>query len=907
MRENDDRISHYIGRTPFQGRVSSICLYLCLYLFLSAVSAHAATVGTITIQGLYSASRSEMLDLLDLAEGKQVDAEKVRAGIKRAFLKGIFEQISVQTNDREPADVMVIVQEKDRVAKVSIQGDHVLSAKKVRNLLIMKEGDVMRYDRMAETERVLKENFSLLGYPEAAVHISAEPTKKPYRVELVVNVDAGPPLVIRQVQIAGTGIVVPDDLRVSAGDVYDQLRVRGELKRIQAKLRKDSYYHPVAGPYTYEAGVLTIALDPGPQLTVTIEGNNAISTKRLRKEVPFFEVETVNDEIVDEAVVRMLALYHSEGFPFAQVAPVVKEDKGAIEVSFFVFEGMRIKTRAIQISGSSLPPQSLKNVMGLKEGAYFNPDLTDRDRETLQEFYRALGYLDAVIHEIAYTVDEQAERADITVVVEEGVRTLIGSIDIKGVPEDARAKLLAVSAIKTGDPYNEVDISDARFRIIDSYVNVGNQNVDVIVQRSIEDHRVSVVFTIVEGTKVHIGKMVVAGNQRTRYEVIRREIAPDEGRPYSFRALAEERRKLYKLGLFDDIEIEPYSAGEGVKDLLVKVKEGNAGAYEFGVGYADYEQFRGYAEVSYRNLWGMNRQGLLRGEVSSLQQRYIIQYTEPWFLGNKLPFRTLFVYENKEEISVPGREVRYRIERYAASAGVEKQLTDTLKAEFYYEYSIVRTSDVKPDVILSKEDEGTLAISSVRPSLVYDTRDNPFDPSRGIVAGLSVKVASSLLFSETDFVKMTLYASTFYRLNKRIVLALSARGGIAYGYNGTNELPLVERFFLGGRFSVRGYEQDTLGPRGSDNNPTGGNAFAMGSIEFRTNIGRGVSIVPFLDFGNVWVKAGDIDPLDIKFATGLGLRYATPVGPLRVDYGIKLKRGRDESKGELHFSIGHAF
>jgi outer membrane protein insertion porin family len=545
--------------------------------------------------------------------------------------------------------------------------------------------------------------------------------------------------------------------------------------------------------------------------------------------------------------------------------------------------------------------------MALKEDEYFNPDLKDRDQETLKEFYRALGYLDAAIQEITYTIDTKEERADISVVVEEGARTLISSIDIQGVPADARTRLLPAIGIKIGDPYNEVDISDARFRILDSYVTEGNLNVDVLVQRTIEGHKASVVFTVTEGAKVRIGKTVVAGNQKTRHEVIRREIAHDEGLPYSFRTLAEQRRKLYKLGLFENVEIEPYNAGEGVKDLLVRVKEGNAGSYEFGIGYADYEQFRGYAEISYRNLWGMNRQGLLRAELSSLQQRYIVQYTEPWFFGYPLPFRVLFLYEDKEEITVPEREVRYHIERYAASAGVEKQLTETLKSELYYEYSIVRTTDVQPDVILSREDEGTLAISSLRPSLVYDTRDNPFEPTRGIVAGLSLKMASYLLFSETDFLKMTLYGSTFHRLHKRIVLALSARGGIAYGFNDTDELPLVERFFLGGRFSVRGYEQDTLGPKGADDNPTGGNAFAMGSVELRTNIGWGVSIVPFLDFGNVWVTVDDFNPSDIKYTAGLGLRYSTPVGPLRVDYGFKLNKEKDESSGELHFSIGHAF
>ena len=768
-------------QTARYGRIVTklVWLVLALFMLLGSAASHAAdavTVGKITVQGLHSAGREELLDMLGLKEGTQIDAAKVRTGIKRAFMKGIFENIAVDTNDSEPAEVMVMVQERDMIRKILVRGDHVLSGKKIRNLLLMKEGEFLQYDRFSEVERDLKEKYALSGYPDAVVSISTESTKEPYRMVLVTTIEAGPPQLISEIRINGTDVVTASDLRLSKGDVYDQLKVREELKRLQTRLRKDGYFHPIVGPYVYHDGVLGLTVDPGRQLGVIVEGNSAVSTKRLKKEAPFFDTETVNDESIDEAVSRILALYHSEGYVFAQVAPVLKEDKKTIEVSFFVFEGIRIKTRSIGISGSTFPPQSLKKVMALKEGGSFNPDIIDRDLETLREFYQALGYLDAVIHEIGYKIDEQAGRADISVVVEEGARTLFSSIDIRGVKTDVREQLLSAISIKIGDPYNEVSISDARFRIIDSFVSEGYLNFDATVQRTIEDHKASVVFTVTEGAKVLIGKTVVAGNQRTRYEVIRREIVKDEGSPYSFKTLAEERRKLYKLGLFDEVEIEPFNTTDGVKDLLLTVKEGNAGAYEFGIGYADYEQFRGYAEVSYRNLWGMNRQGLLRGELSSLQKRYITQYTEPWLFGNSLPFRVMFLYEDKKELSIPGREVRYRIKRYSASAGVEKQLTDKLKAELYYEYSIVKTSDVQPDVVLSKEDVGTLAISSIRPSLVYDTRDNPFDPTKGIVAGLSVKIASSLLFSETNFVKVTLYGSTFHRLHRRVVLALSGKG-----------------------------------------------------------------------------------------------------------------------------------
>src|SRR5208283_4160514 len=147
----------------------------------------------------------------------------------------------------------------------------------------------------------------------------------------------------------------------------------------------------------------------------------------------------------------------------------------------------------------------------------------------------------------------------------------------------------------------------------------------------------------------------------------------------------------------------------------------------------------------------------------------------------------------------------------------------------------------------------------------------------------------------------------YQRLSRRLVLAISLRGGAAQGYGDTSELPLVERFFLGGRTTVRGYDQDTLGPKGVNSTPLGGNAFVMGNFEFRTDVGHGFGVVNFVDTGNVWEKIQDINIAQLRFTTGLGLRYKTPVGPLSIDYGVKLSREKGESLGALHFSIGHAF
>ncbi|MFQ3574777.1 MAG: outer membrane protein assembly factor, partial [Thermodesulfovibrionales bacterium] len=263
------------------------------------------------------------------------------------------------------------------------------------------------------------------------------------------------------------------------------------------------------------------------------------------------------------------------------------------------------------------------------------------------------------------------------------------------------------------------------------------------------------------------------------------------------------------------------------------------------------------------------------------------------------------LHERKLERSIDTREVRYRLKRTTASLGIDRRLAKEFNVEFYYDFSVVNTFDVKPDIIITREDTGTLIISALRTGFIYDTRDSPFEPTEGMLAGITAKFATSLLLSETDFAKLSFYINKYLALSKNMVFAGSLRGGIARGLKNTQELPLVERFFLGGRTTVRGYEQDMLGPKGSDGNPIGGNLFSMANLELRTNVGKGLGIVTFLDAGNVWQTTANMST--IRYTTGLGLRYNTPVGPFRIDYGYKLNRQKGESKGEIHFSLGHAF
>jgi len=882
----------------------------CIVMIISCMlfipfNASASVAGEIAINGLYSIDREEFLYLLDMHPGEQVDEERIRLGIKRAFLKGIFEDISVETVEGEKTDILINVKERDFIEKISIKGNSALSKKRIKQLFLVKEDTVLLCDMLERAMKKLQHELALRGFPHASVHAETVALKKPHRFKLLLTIDTGEPLRIETIQ---TDDETKHVMKLSDGDIYDQTKLRKDLERIKKYYKKQNYLNIEIGQQTFTDGVLEIPVRPGKRLNISIVDNHAISTKKLMSEMPFFELEAFNYDIVEESVYRIISLYHKKGYLFAQVAPVISETDDHIDLHFFIYEGRTVKTGKITFTGASLPEKDLEEVLSLRKGKAYNDELLDPDRELLRTYYIALGYLSVSIEEFQTTYHEESNTMDIEITINEGLKTGIERIDIIGalrVPEEAVREVLQV---EPGDVYNEVNIIDARYRIIDLYNSRGFLGTTVIVESEIEEHEATVTFKIQEGTEILFGKTVVAGNYRTQYHVIDRELHDKESTPYDYRILTKDRRKLYKLGLFTDVDMKALDRYDHKRDVLLTVKEGAPGSVELTFGYATYERFRGILDVSYRNLWGENRQPSLRLDVSSLAQRLLLQYYEPWLLDKeRLQFRAYMLIENKEEINIDTRETLYKLKRYKASAGVEKDLSSTVLAKFYYEFSVVNTYDVQPDVVLSKEDVGTLFISGIEPGILYDTRDNIFEPRKGIFAGASVKFTAPLLLSESNFVKFSFFGNYYHSLSKGLVFAASFRGGLAKGYSGTPDLPIVERFFLGGRTTVRGYEQDMLGPKGEDGNPTGGNAFLMQNLELRASLGKGIGLVAFLDGGNVWLETNDIDLMEWKFAPGIGLRYKTPVGPLRIDYGYKLEDEPGQSRGVFHFAIGHAF
>jgi outer membrane protein insertion porin family len=524
------------------------------------------------------------------------------------------------------------------------------------------------------------------------------------------------------------------------------------------------------------------------------------------------------------------------------------------------------------------------------------------DRKRIEDYLKAKGYYLAKVYPAE--TKKQNDKIKILFKINEGNQIKIKNIFLQVEDNILYDKAIEILGSFKENIFNDSILIDIKRKITEIYQKNGYIDPIVSINYELKENNVEIYISIKPGKKRFFGKSIILGNKKTKTKFIYDRLIPKDKASYNPYILEEERQMLYKTGLFSRVDIYTQRLGESI-DVIYMLDETPAGAIEFGLGYGEYEKVKGFIELSYINFLGTNKQIFSRIELSTLEKRSYLTYVDPW-LWKDLIFKSTIGYEDLEFKSIDTKKLLYKIKKLGFSVGLEKKLSEKFKIELLYEGAYSKTSNVLPEIVISDVDVGKLFISGFRGSVIYDTRDNPFDPQKGWLAGMSSKISLDAIGSEINFSKTSFYINKYTEILKNLVLATSLRGGLIGLYGDTKDVPISERFFLGGRETVRGYAQNTLGPK-NNNQPTGGNAFLIGNIEMRYSIGKNFFLVNFLDFGNVWKKLGEVKVTDLKYTAGLGLRYKTPIGPIRIDYGHKLNRERNESNGEIHFSIGHAF
>jgi len=888
-----------------------LLVFFLFILFLSPavyVSASEGIIKSIEVEGLTRMDGKELIDLICLHEGDRLDRRLLSQGIRRAFKKGIFLDIKAVTEDYDNGlRLRYIVKEIPLVNDITISGNIWVSTKDIKKAFLFKEGKEFMEEFIQRARIELITFYHRKGFMDANVNIRAIDIGNNER-DIFVDIKEGAPLIVKKINAPSE---IMELMNIRKGALFDMDVIEEDIRNIEAFYKEKGYLNPVVGPYRFEDGELTIHVKTGPRLEISFRGNQTISTKRLLKVVGIPEYEGLTDEQVEDMTNAVKRLYKSRGYYYVQVAAGIERTKDVVKLTFFIAEGKRVLVKRISFDGVSLSHDVLRGIIPLKSKKPYDIALLETSKESLERFYNALGYLHMKIIDAKEKFDKEGDEVEITFIIDEGVQVRIASIAIEGNHAISIDSIREVIRLREGLPYNAVDIVDARYRIISLYKQHGYLDINVEARSDFIKDRAELIFLIDEGLPSYVEKVIIRGNHRTKDEIIMREITIREGQRYNYNELMKIREALFRLGLFEDVSIDliwPHERnGRLMRDMLVTVREARPGTVDVAIGYGDYEKLRGSFEIGYRNLGGYNRQAGLSIEMSNVKSKLTLDYREPWLFNvPHLPLLVSFQKEDRKSINIDTRDVLYRVRRLSFIVNTERQLRKRLKGSLTYEYSSVKTTDVQSGVVLSKEDTGTVGIGSISPSFFYDTRDNPFDPASGSLNGVVLKFASRLFLSEVDFIKGVFQSSWYFKVIRDVVFACSIRGGVAYAFGDTEELPLVERFFLGGRTTVRGYRHDMLGPKGEEDSPTGGNVFALINAELRIPVKKGFGMVTFIDGGNVWQLLKDVRP-DLKYTVGIGLRYHTPVGPIRIDYGYKLDRLPGESAGEIHFSIGHAF
>ncbi|KWT95159.1 outer membrane protein assembly factor BamA [Candidatus Magnetominusculus xianensis] len=907
MSSSDSRLN----KIPFA--LCVLVLMICLRAEaaqLATQAFEAATVSKITVTGLSHIAEQEFLYMFGIKVGDTIGRELIASGIKTAFLKGCFNDIRVSYKDGGVLSIEVI--ERPVIESVVVDASGPISSRKLRGLFTLKE-DAEFHEALVEPAAAeLKKTLAKKGLPHAKIKSDIIKGKKPAGVIIRLTIDEGQPSTIKSLVINTpvNNSELENILNIREGDLYDKDYIDEEIEKAKTlMIKKLLYFNPVVseGVFDEATGTLTINIDPGKKLVLLFKGNDKISAAALKKEMPFVEYGSVSEDTIDEAIDAIEALYHKSGIINVKVGYERQDKQNEIELVFSITEGEAYTIADIVFTGATLNFEKLYEAMLSKKDSPYNPDIDEDDEDALVSCLHNEGYTAAAVKSYKAEINEGRKSVTLHVEIDEGSRLVIKDVKVVGTHETDSEQVLAAADIKIGRPYVETEIFNARQTALTYLTHQGYVEADVKIERQGDSPEITVILHITEGKKYSFGDTIVRGNTRTNWEVFRRVLKHTKGEPLNMAVVYGEMRELYKTSLFTSIDISAVDAGEGVKDIVFDVKEADAGTIDYGLGYGDYEGPRGFFEIKYINLQGMNRQIAFKARLSQIARKLSLTYDEPWFLGNHLPFNATLLYERKEERNLDSNTVLYRTEKYTSSVGIGKNITEKLKAALSYEFSLTNTWDVQPDVVLTNEDTGTLAISSIVPSLIYDARDNPFNPTSGILAGATVKVASKALMSQTNFAKLSGYVNFYQGLSKGLILALSLRSGIGKGWSNTEDMPIIERFFLGGSTTVRGYSQDNLGPKGSSGDPTGGNAYLMGNAEMRISVIDNFGLVTFIDLGDVWSKISDYSLSSLKYTTGLGLRYMTAAGPIRLDYGYKLNRGNNEGTGRFYFSIGQAF
>ena len=757
------------------------------------------------------------------------------------------------------------------------------------------------------------------------------------------------------------------------GQPYRRADLRAKLDEAVAAMRRAGRYAASASHTSRPSGDgtrvdLVLDVDAGPIVEVRYEGD-AMPRDRLEELVPIERERAVDLDLLEDSTMRIVADLRREGYWRANASYRTAEQDGRLYVTFTITRGPRYRLGTLVVDGNTaVSDEALLSFVAAAEGDTFVETPLETGALVIQDYYRRAGFASAQVKlDVSEAPrgegDAGSARMDARLIVIEGEQSFVREVRFEGVTAMFEDELRRRMQSRAGEPYYLPFLGLDRDAILRAYLDRGYQQAIVAIEPVFDEQGpgLSLAVNVTEGPQTIVDRVIVVGNARTDTQTILDELTLRQGSPLGLADIVESQRRLSALGLFRRVRIVegPRQPGSAAVDLIVTLEEAPATTIGYGGGFEVLEALRarpggprdvteisprGFFEITRRNIAGGNRSlslftrvSLGRDDVPGDEERdgrgfgiseyrVVSTYREP----------RAFAFDADLLVSAGlERAIRtsFSFDRRLLGGELLKRLTAAVRVSGRYslEYTTLIDRGIREqDQLLIDRLFPQFRLSIFSASVTRDTRDDPVDPERGTFLGGDFDVAPRALGSEVGFVKSFGQAFYFRRLpvGPRVVFAAGARVGLARGFSQivetpqplseleveVRDLPASQRFFAGGSTTVRGFQLDRLGvPEilNDDGLSKGGNAMVVLNGELRLPVWKDIGAVVFLDAGNVFARVSEVDFTELRPTAGLGLRYRSPIGPVRVDLGFKLNRetfpNRREHGSEWHFSVGHAF
>jgi len=705
------------------------------------------------------------------------------------------------------------------------------------------------------------------------------------------------------------------NLSIKPGDSFSQKQIREQIQRIYEM----GFFEEVEVSTEARAkGVLVVFQVKEKPFTVEVvfDGNDELSDDKLN------EKNTVNNQVfldkeqVKVSVENFRQLYQEKGFYLARIVPIIDMvEKGQARLTYYIEEGRQAHIRIVEFEGRNVvKKKELLGFMANREYSWpwsifsdagiLHKEELPNDVERIKEVYLNKGYLDVQVGMPRIELDKTKEWIAVFFPIVEGEPYIVSQIQYSGNTLFSEEELREGLTIEPGEVFQRAKIREEISRVTDLYGSRGYAFAEVIpsVEPDPPTRSTRISFSIQEGEMVRIRDIRITGNDKTRDNVIRRELRVDERDMIDSPAIKRSFERLNNLNFFETVEILPKQIAPGEVDLEVKVKEKPTGSFSIGGGFSTLDQFTLIADITEGNFLGRGYLARIRGQVGGRRTLGTITFRNPAI------FDTLTSVQ-ADLFSSRTNFLTYLEKKAGANLTFGRGFSEFLTGTFTLVAEKIKIDDVDSDANdLIKDQEGTQSTTGFRATLFRDSRDFYLDPRRGSRVGVRTSLGTDVLGGSNNFYSVSFDALKYTPL-PFWDFRHSIRGRIGYGsgFNG-EEFPIPEFFYVGGIQTVRGFKFGRAGPVTDSNDPEGGNKQLIinNDLIFPVLPDAKLNGVIFLDYGRGFSEGDKLD-LDLRTAAGFEVRWISPFGPLRAAFGRPIDGPSKDKKWVFEFSVGSIF